>query len=515
MRVVPPKSRSLLGIGAFLHSFYAVDKNWLDQKERVSHLSTEKKFVEEITAMEQDFAQWYTDVVKKADLVDYSTVRGSMIIRPYGYAIWENIKNVLDEKIKETGHENVYMPLFIPESLLQKEKDHIEGFAPEVAWVTHGGAEKLAERLCVRPTSEVLFCEHYARIIQSYRDLPKLYNQWSNVVRWEKTTRPFLRSLEFLWQEGHTCHATDEEAYEETRKMLDVYANVCEEYLAVPVLRGQKTEKEKFAGAKFTFTIESLMHDGKALQTGTSHHLGTGFAEAFGIQYMDKQGVLQYVHQTSWGITTRLIGALIMVHGDNRGLVLPPKIAPTQVMIVPIAQNKEGVLDKAYEIKNRVSRVARTGIDASERSPGWKFNEYEMKGIPLRLEIGPKDMEKDQVTLSRRDTGEKIAVAMSELETAIPAMLDSIQHHLFEKAKQHRDEKTSAALSLEEMSRQLAENPGFVKAMWCGETVCEQFIKDETGATSRCIPFAQESLSKECVVCGSEARHLVYWAKAY
>lgn len=471
--------------------------------------------MEEITAMEDDFAQWYTDVVKKADLVDYSSVRGSMIIRPYGYAIWENIQSILDRRIKETGHENVYMPLLIPQSLLQKEKDHIEGFAPEVALVTHGGSEELAEPLVVRPTSEVLFGEHYANIIHSYRDLPKLYNQWANVVRWEKTTRPFLRSLEFLWQEGHTCHATDEEAAEETRKMLNVYAEVVENYLAVPVLKGQKTEKEKFAGAKFTLTIESLMHDGKALQSGTSHHLGTGFAEAFGIQFTDKDGKLQTVNQTSWGITTRLIGALIMVHGDNRGLVVPPRIAPKQVMIVPIAQHKEGVLDKAYELKDRLSKVARVDIDASDKMPGWKFNEYEMKGIPVRLEIGPKDIEKGQVVLARRDTSEKMIVPMEELETKIPALLEEIQNNLFEKAKKHREGKTTVAYNMDEFKKNLEENPGFIKAMWCGSEACENFIKEETAATSRCMPFEQEHLSDKCVCCGEEAKHLVYWAKAY
>ncbi|MED1204600.1 proline--tRNA ligase [Heyndrickxia acidicola] len=474
-----------------------------------------KKFVEEITSMDVDFAQWYTDVVKKADLVDYSSVRGSMIIRPHGYAIWENVRDVLDAKIKETGHENVYLPLFIPESLLQKEKDHIEGFAPEVAWVTHGGSEELTERLCVRPTSEVLFCEHYANIIHSYRDLPKLYNQWSNVVRWEKTTRPFLRTLEFLWQEGHTCHATDEDAHEETKKMLEVYASVCEEYLAIPVLKGQKTEKEKFAGAKFTYTIESLMHDGKALQTGTSHHLGTGFAEAFGIQYTDRNGELQNVHQTSWGITTRLIGALIMVHGDNRGLVVPPRIAPTQVMIVPIAQHKPGVLDKAYELRDQLKKVARVGIDASDKMPGWKFNEYEMKGIPLRLEIGPKDIENGQAVLARRDTGEKVQVRLDELEARIVELLEEIQQNLLKKARELQASKTRTAVTMEQFKKELEQNPGFIKAMWCGDLACENFIKDETGATSRCIPFEQERVADTCVCCGGEAKELVYWAKAY
>ncbi|WP_433750072.1 proline--tRNA ligase [Falsibacillus pallidus] len=478
-------------------------------------MGKDKKFVEEITAMETDFAQWYTDVVKKADLVDYGSVRGSMIIRPYGYAIWENIRDVLDGKIKETGHSNVYMPLFIPESLLQKEKDHIEGFAPEVAWVTHGGDEELHERLCVRPTSEILFCEHYANIIHSYRDLPMLYNQWSNVVRWEKTTRPFLRSLEFLWQEGHTCHADEEDAMEETLKMLDVYANVCEEYLAVPVLKGKKTEKEKFAGAESTYTIESLMHDGKALQSGTSHYLGTGFAESFGIQYSDKNGELQHVHQTSWGITTRLIGALIMVHGDNRGLVVPPRIAPTQVMIVPIAQHKEGVLDRAYKLRDSLKKTVRVDIDASDKMPGWKFNEYEMKGIPLRLEIGPKDIEKNQVVLARRDTGEKEIVSMDDLNAKIPELLEDIQKNLLDKAKDHREKKTNVAKNMEDLQNSLRDNPGFVKGMWCGELACEEKIKEETGATSRCIPFEQEKISDSCMCCGQKADQLVYWAKAY
>ncbi|WP_412729324.1 proline--tRNA ligase [Cytobacillus praedii] len=474
-----------------------------------------KEFVKDITAMDVDFAQWYTDVVTKADLIDYSSVRGSMIIRPYGYALWENIKNELDSRIKETGHENVYMPLFIPESLLQKEKDHIEGFAPEVAWVTHGGEEELAERWCVRPTSEVLFCEHYKNIIHSYRDLPKLYNQWANVVRWEKTTRPFLRTLEFLWQEGHTCHATDEEAHEETVRMLDVYADVCENVLAIPVVKGQKTDKEKFAGAKYTYTIESLMHDGKALQSGTSHHLGDGFAKAFGIQFTDKDGTLQHVQQTSWGFTTRIIGAMIMVHGDDRGLVIPPKAAPTQVMIVPIAQHKEGVLDYAYELKKTLARVARVDIDGSDKKPGWKFNEYEMKGVPLRLEVGPKDIENNQVVLVRRDTGEKTIVLTDHLEEKITEILKDIQRHLFEKAKALREEKTYMAQNFSELKEIFAEKTGFVKAMWCGDRSCEDQIKEETGATSRCMPFNQEAISTECVCCGKAAKKQVYWAKAY
>ncbi|WP_026575196.1 proline--tRNA ligase [Bacillus sp. UNC438CL73TsuS30] len=474
-----------------------------------------KEFVKDITAMDEDFAQWYTDVVTKADLIDYSSVRGSMIIRPYGYALWDNIKNELDQKIKETGHENVYMPLFIPESLLQKEKDHVEGFAPEVAVVTHGGSEELTERLVVRPTSEVLFCEHYKNIIHSYRDLPKLYNQWANVVRWEKTTRPFLRTLEFLWQEGHTCHATDEDAHEETTRMLNVYADICENILAIPVVKGQKTEKEKFAGAKFTYTIESLMHDGKALQSGTSHHLGTGFAEAFGIQYTDQEGKLQHVHQTSWGFTTRIIGALIMVHGDDRGLVIPPKAAPTQVMIVPIAQHKEGVLDFAYDLKDSLSKVVRVGIDASDKKPGWKFNEYEMKGIPVRLEVGPKDIENKQVVLVRRDTLEKVVVPMDQLETKLVELLDDIQTNLYNKALNHREERTSVALNFDEFKTTLETKGGFIKSMWCGDVACEEKIKEETSATSRCMPFEQEQLSDTCVCCGGKAEKMVYWAKAY
>jgi prolyl-tRNA synthetase len=474
-----------------------------------------KEFVKDITSMDDDFAQWYTDIVTKADLIDYSSVRGSMIIRPYGYALWDNIKNELDTRIKETGHENVYMPLFIPESLLQKEKDHIAGFAPEVAWVTHGGSEELTERWCVRPTSEVLFCEHYKNIIHSYRDLPKLYNQWANVVRWEKTTRPFLRTLEFLWQEGHTCHATDEDAHDETKRMLEVYADICENVLAIPVIKGQKTEKEKFAGAKFTYTIESLMHDGKALQSGTSHHLGDGFAKAFGIQFTDQEGNLQYVQQTSWGFTTRIIGAMIMVHGDDRGLVMPPKVAPTQVMIVPIAQHKEGVLDFAYKLKDQLAKTVRVGIDASDKKPGWKFNEYEMKGIPLRLEVGPKDIENGQVILARRDTGEKIIVSIDEIDEKLIEILDDIQKNLYRKASQHREKRTSIAINIDQLKNILETKPGFVKAMWCGNRECEDTVKEETGATSRCLPFEQEAVSDKCVCCGDKANQMVYWAKAY
>jgi prolyl-tRNA synthetase len=478
-------------------------------------MAQDKKFVEAITSMDVDFAQWYTDVIKKADLVDYATVRGCMIIRPYGYGIWENIQKELDRRFKETGHENVYMPMFIPESLLQKEKDHVEGFAPEVAWVTHGGEEKLTERLCVRPTSETLFCDHYANIIQSHRDLPKLYNQWCSVVRWEKTTRPFLRTLEFLWQEGHTAHATADEALEETIKMLNVYAEFCENILAIPVVKGLKTEKEKFAGAMATYTIESLMHDGKALQSGTSHNFGDGFAKAFGIQYTDKNNKLAYVHQTSWGMTTRLIGALIMVHGDDNGLVLPPMVTPTQVMIIPVSMHKEGVLEKATEIKTQLSKSLRVGMDVSDKMPGWKFSEYEMKGVPLRLEIGPKDIEKGHVVAVRRDTREKTFIPISDLDTAIPALLEDIQKGLLQKARDARDKKTYTATNFEEFEKTVIEKPGFIKAMWCGDRLCEDKIKEKTSATARCMPFEQENIADTCVCCGAKAQHMVYWGKAY
>lgn len=478
-------------------------------------MAQDKKFVEAITSMNEDFARWYTDIVKKADLVEYSGVKGCMIVRPYGYAIWESIQKELDRRFKETGHENVYMPMFIPESLLQKEKDHVEGFAPEVAWVTHGGSEQLAERLCVRPTSETLFCDHYKDIIQSYRDLPKLYNQWCSVVRWEKTTRPFLRSVEFLWQEGHTAHATAKEAQEETIKMLNVYASFCEEVLAIPVIKGQKTEREKFAGANATYTIESLMHDGKALQSGTSHNFGDGFAKAFGIQYLDKDNQLKYVHQTSWGMSTRIIGAIIMVHGDDSGLVLPPRIAPTQLVIVPVQQQVEGVLEKAYELKERLSKVCRVKIDDSDKMPGWKFSEHEMRGVPLRLEVGPKDIQKNQVVLVKRLNREKLFVSMDELETRVPEVLDDVQAALYNKALEMRNAKTFTAVNMDEMEKILNETPGFVKAMYCGNEECEITIKDRMAATARCIPFEQEQISDKCVCCQKEAKHMVYWGRAY
>lgn len=478
-------------------------------------MAQDKKLVESITAMEEDFAQWYTDVVKKADLIDYASVKGCMVIKPAGYAIWENIQKELDRRFKETGVENVYMPMFIPESLLQKEKDHVEGFAPEVAWVTHGGLEPLQERLCVRPTSETLFCDFYANDIQSYRDLPKLYNQWCSVVRWEKTTRPFLRSREFLWQEGHTAHATAEEAEERTIQMLHLYADFCEEFLAMPVIRGRKTEKEKFAGAKATYTIEALMHDGKALQSGTSHNFGDGFAKAFEIQYANKDNQLQYVHQTSWGMTTRLIGAVIMVHGDNSGLVLPPKVAPVQTIIIPIQQKKEGVLEKAEELRKRLTGDFRVKLDDSEKSPGWKFSEQEMRGIPTRIELGPKDLEQNQCVIVRRDTREKLVVSLDELEEKLADVLETMQREMLERARAHLEAHTYEARTYEEFVETIDTKPGFVKAMWCEDQACELKIKEDTTATARCMPFAQEQLGTTCVCCGKPAKKLVYWGKAY
>ncbi len=479
-------------------------------------MAKEKKLVEAITSMEEDFAQWYTDVVKKAELIDYTSVKGCMVIKPAGYALWENIQHELDRRFKETGVENVYLPIFIPESLLQKEKDHVEGFAPEVAWVTHGGLEPLQERMCVRPTSETLFCDFYANDVHSYRDLPKVYNQWCSVVRWEKTTRPFLRSREFLWQEGHTAHATAEEAEERTQQMLNVYADFCEEVLAIPVIRGRKTDKEKFAGAEATYTIEALMHDGKALQSGTSHNFGDGFAKAFNIQFADKDNTLKYVHQTSWGLSTRIIGAIIMVHGDNSGLVLPPKIAPTQVMVIPIRQQQAGVLEKAQEVKAAVAAAGlRVKLDDSEKSPGWKFSEQEMRGIPVRIELGPKDIEAGQAVIVRRDTREKTVAPIDELPAKVAEVLDTMQREMFERARAHRDAHTYDAVEKEEFKKIADEKPGFIRAMWCGCRECEEAIKEEIGVTSRCMPFKQEKLADTCVFCGKPAKAMMYWGKAY
>ena len=474
----------------------------------------EKKMVEAITSMEEDFAQWYTDVVKKAELTDYTSVKGCMVIRPAGFAIWERLRNELDKRFKETGVENVYLPMFIPESLLQKEKEHVEGFAPEVAWVTEGGQQPLQDRLCVRPTSETLFCDYYKNTVHSYRDLPQVCNQWCSVVRWEKETRPFLRSREFLWQEGHTAHATAEEAEERTIQMLNVYADFLEEFCAIPVIKGKKTDKEKFAGAEATYTVEALMHDGKALQSGTSHNFGDGFARAFGIQYTDNENKLQYVHQTSWGVTTRLIGAIIMVHGDDSGLVLPPKVAPVQVCIVPIQQKKEGVLAKADEIKE-ILKGFRVKVDDTDKSPGWKFSEQEMRGIPLRIEVGPKDIEAGKCVVVRRDNKEKIDVAFTELEEKIGEILEKMQSDMLEAARARRDSQTYVATDYEEFKKIFTEKTGFVKAMWCGDQACEDRIKEELSVTSRCMPFEQESISDKCVCCGKPAKKMVYWGKAY
>ena len=480
----------------------------------LNFLANQKKMVNDITSMDVDFSKWYTDIVKKAELMDYSSVKGCMIIEPYGYAIWENIQHELDDRFKATGHQNVYMPLFIPESLLQKEKDHVKGFAPEVAWVTEGGSEKLSERLCVRPTSEILFCEHYQKIINSYRDLPKLYNQWCSVVRWEKTTRPFLRSSEFLWQEGHTMHETAEEAMEETMRMLHTYEEFYKNVLAIPAVTGQKTEKEKFAGAVATYTIEPMMHNGVALQGGTSHYFGDGWAKNFGITFTGRDNTLQHPHQTSWGVSTRMIGAIIMVHGDNSGLVLPPRIAPTQVMIIPIQQRKEGVLEKAQELKAMLSNY-RVKVDDTDKSPGWKFSEQEMRGIPLRVEIGPKDIEAGQAVIVRRDNGEKCVVALTELDAKVGELLEQMQKDMLERARTHRDNHTYTATTYEEFKDTIENRPGFVKAMWCGDQACEDKIKEDTTATSRCMPFAQEKLSDKCVCCGRPAKTMVYWGKAY
>ena len=481
----------------------------------VIKMAKQEKLVKSITSMDEDFAKWYTDVCVKAELIDYSSVKGCMIIRPYGYAIWENIQHIMDGMFKELGHENVYMPLFIPESLLQKEKDDVEGFAPEVAWVTHGGEEKLEERLCVRPTSETLFCDHFKNIVHSYRDLPKLYNQWCSVVRWEKTTRPFLRSREFLWQEGHTLHATADEAKHETEQMLNVYARFAEEVLAMPVIKGQKTEKERFAGAEATYTIEALMHDGKALQSGTSHYFGDGFSRAFDVQYTDKENKPVYPYQTSWGSTTRLIGAVIMTHGDDNGLVLPPAIAPVQAVIIPIASHKEGVSEKAQQICDSLKSVCRVKLDNTDQTPGWKFAEYEMKGVPLRIEIGPRDIENNQCVVVRRDNREKITVSLDELTVRIPELLAEFHKSLFEKALARRSEMTYDAKTLDEIKKIADTKAGFIRAMWCGDRECEDKLKEVAGITSRCIPFEQEHLSDTCVCCGKEATKMLYWGKAY
>ncbi len=478
-------------------------------------MAKDDKLVKEITPRDEDFAQWYTDVVKKAELTSYSRVRGCMILRPYGYAIWENIQKDLDRRFKETGHQNVAVPLLIPESLLQKEKDHVEGFAPEVAWVTEGGNNKLQERLCIRPTSEALFCDHYADIIQSWRDLPKLYNQWVSVVRWEKTTRPFLRTSEFYWQEGHTAHATAEEALEETRRMLQVYIDFYRECLAIPVISGLKTDKEKFAGAEQTYTVEAMMHDGKALQAGTSHYFGDGFAKAFGIQYADENNELQYVYQTSWGVSTRSIGGLIMVHGDDDGLVLPPRVAPHQIVLIPIALQKAGVREANEQLLARLEGHFRMTSDFSDRMPGWKFSEYEMKGVPLRLEYGPKDIEKGQVVAVRRDNREKYFLPLEGLEARLQEILDQMHEDMLARAEKSMQDRIYEASDWSELEDILKQKTGFVKAHWCGDPACEEKVKADLQATSRCIIDEELEEGAVCAICGKPAQHLVYWGKAY
>ena len=475
-----------------------------------------KKLVEAITSMDEDFAQWYTDVVKKAELMGYSSVKGCMIFKPAGYAIWENIQHELDRRFKETGVQNVYMPIFIPESLLQKEKDHVEGFAPECAVVTKGGLDDLEEHLIVRPTSETLFCEHYAKIVNSYRDLPKKYNQWCSVVRWEKTTRPFLRGSEFLWQEGHTIHATEEEARSETLMMRDIYEETAKELLAIPMLTGRKTEREKFAGAEETYTIEALMHDGKALQSGTSHYFGQGFAKAFNMTFLDKDNKLKHVYQTSWGVSTRLLGAIIMVHGDDNGLVLPPRLAPTQVVIIPIQQKKAGVLEKADEIAEQLKAAGmRVSVDASDKSPGWKFSEAEMRGIPVRIEVGPRDIENGHCVVVKRNDGVKTQMDLDEnLPQAIHDTLETIHQEMYDKAAAFLNSHITRVNTLEEVGRVLDEKGGYVKMNWCGEEACELKIKDLYQATSRCIDEHEEA-DGVCPCCGKKAKHVVYFARAY
>lgn len=478
-----------------------------------------KAFVQDITPMEEDFSRWYTDIVLRAELMDYSDVRGCMVIRPYGYAIWELIQKELDGRFRETGHENAYFPLFIPESLLKKEAEHVEGFAPEVAWVTKGGNEVLAEPLVVRPTSETIICSMYARWIQSYRDLPMLLNQWCNVVRWEKSTRPFLRTSEFLWQEGHTVHATYDEAQEETMKMLDVYRDFAYNAMAIPVLTGQKTEKEKFAGAKDTYAVEAMMHDGQALQMGTSHNLGQNFAKVFDIKFLDKDGVQKYAWQTSWGASTRLIGGLIMVHGDNRGLKIPPRIAPVQVIVVPVAMHKEGVIEAAESVKNALQKFGfRVKMDARDQSPGWKFNEWEMRGVPIRLEIGPKDIENSRVILVRRDTHEKLETGIEGLEGVIEALLADIHNNMLAMATAHRDAHIHAASTKLEVLEAVDKHKGFALSAWCGQRSCEEAFKAEFNAiSSRCMPFDKqgEAKGKTCAICGEPATKMIYWARSY
>lgn len=479
-------------------------------------MEVNNKKVSSVTSRDEDFAKWYTDLCTKAELMDYSDAKGFIIYRPYGYAIWEQIQKYFDKMIKDSGHENVYMPLVIPTSLFQKEKDHVEGFAPECAVVTQGGKEELEDPLIIRPTSETLFCQHYAKIVNSYRDLPKKYNQWCSVVRWEKTTRPFLRGKEFLWQEGHTIHETEQEARHETLQILDYYSKVGKDLLAIPFITGLKTDKEKFAGAEETYTIEALMHDGVALQSGTSHYFGQGFAKAFGMKFQSREGKLEYVYQTSWGISTRLIGAIIMVHGDDEGLVMPPYVAPIQSVIVPIQMSKPGVMDKAKEIYETLNKIGnRVKLDDSDHTPGWKFAEYEMKGVPLRIEIGPRDAEQGHCVIVLRHTGEKIIVGLNELSTKVPELMQKMHDEMYTKAAKFVNESTRVAKTYDEFKDIIKNQAGYVKMMWCGDEACEVKVKEETSATSRCIPFKQEHLGDVCPVCGKPAKKMVLFAKTY
>lgn len=479
-------------------------------------MADKENFVKEITNIDENFAQWYTDIVRKAELADYTDTKGCIAIRPYGYAIWENIQNYADKLFKKTGVKNTYFPALIPESLLEKEKDHVEGFAPEVAWVTEAGGEKLDEKLCIRPTSETIITTMYSRWLSSWRDLPFVYNQWCNVLRWEKETRPFLRSREFLWQEGHTIHETEKEAKERTLQMLDIYVNIAEELLAIPVITGLKTETEKFAGAEETYTIEAMTYDGKALQSGTSHYFGQKFTKPFDVKFQNREGKQEYAYQTSWGISTRFIGAIIMAHGDNRGLKLPPKVAPIQVVIVPIAQHKDGVVEKVEEIYSALKDKFRVEKDLRDKvSPGFKFNDWEMRGVPLRIEMGPRDIENGECILVRRDTNEKITVKINELEKNITRLLEEIQANMYDTCKKRMEAKTTIAHNLEEFQQNINKEQGFIKAMWCGEAECEAKIKELTAAKSRCMPFVQENLDEKCVCCGKKAYKMVVWGRQY
>ena len=476
----------------------------------------ENNFVKEITNIEENFAKWYTDIVIKADLADYTDTKGCIAIKPYGYAIWENIQKYADKKFKESGVKNIYLPVLIPESLLNKEQDHVEGFAPEVAWVTMGGQEVLEERLCIRPTSETMFSTLYSKWAKSWRDLPMVYNQWCNVLRWEKETRPFLRSREFLWQEGHTVHSTPQEAKERTIQMLNIYADVIENLLAIPTIKGKKTEKEKFAGAEDTYTVETLMHDGRALQAGTSHYFGQNFSKPFNIKFQNKEGKEEYAYQTSWGISTRLIGATIMAHGDNRGLKLPPKVAPIQAVIVPIAMQKQEVKEKVEKLSKLLGEKYRIECDTRESyTPGYKFNEWEMKGVPVRIEIGPRDIEKGECILVRRDTFEKITVKLEEIETKLGEVLENIQENMYNECKKNMEKRTSIAENLNEFVEKINTNQGFIETMWCGKQECEDKIKELTGAHSRCMPFNQKQIGNKCVCCGAPAKIFMIWGRQY